>query len=89
MIAIKDLESPAAITSNSNDLDSVIVIIPALNEQRALPMVLGDIPKVGRVIVVDNGSTDRTADVAAIAGATVVIAIVSVLAKSAERGAGR
>ena len=71
MIAIKDMESPAAV-SDSNDLDSVIVIIPALNEQRALPMVLGDLPKVGRVIVVDNGSTDRTADVAATGGATVV-----------------
>lgn len=60
------------VTSDSNDLDSVVVIIPALNEQRSLPMVLGDIPKVGRVIVVDNGSTDRTADVTTIGGATVV-----------------
>lgn len=44
--------------------DSVVAIIPALNEERSLPLVLGDLPKLGEVIVVDNGSTDRTADVA-------------------------
>ncbi len=53
-------------------LDSVTVIIPALNEQRSLPLVLADLPAVGRVIVVDNGSTDDTANVARTAGATVV-----------------
>ncbi|MEK6236910.1 MAG: glycosyltransferase, partial [Planctomycetales bacterium] len=47
------------------------VIIPALNEEQSLPLVLGDLPPVGRVIVVDNGSTDRTAEVAAAHGATV------------------
>ena len=50
----------------------VIVIIPALNEEQALPHVLGDLPPVRQVIVVDNGSTDATASVAANAGATVV-----------------
>lgn len=72
MIAIKDMESPTVISSDCIDLDSAVVIIPALNEERSLPMVLGDIPKVGRVVVVDNGSTDRTSDVAAIGGATVI-----------------
>lgn len=49
------------------------VIIPAFNEERALPAVLAEIPK-GKavVIVVDNGSTDRTADVARAGGALVV-----------------
>ena len=46
-------------------LSEVTVIIPALNEERALPLVLRDLPPVGRVIVVDNGSTDATAEVAA------------------------
>jgi glycosyltransferase involved in cell wall biosynthesis len=54
------------------DLSGVVVVIPALNEEASLPLVLRDLPAIGRVIVVDNGSTDRTADVAAAAGATVV-----------------
>jgi glycosyltransferase involved in cell wall biosynthesis len=50
----------------------VVVIIPALNEEASLPLVLRDLPPVGCVIVVDNGSTDATARVAAEAGAQVV-----------------
>lgn len=56
----------------ANDLSSVFVIIPALNEESSLPLVLADLPKVGRVIVVDNGSTDTTAKVAVEGGAQVV-----------------
>ena len=54
------------------------VLIPALDEEQALPEVLAAIPRAGSgwrvatVTVVDNGSTDRTADVARAAGATVV-----------------
>ncbi|MDD5306297.1 MAG: glycosyltransferase family 2 protein [Deltaproteobacteria bacterium] len=50
------------------------VIIPVLNEERALPGVLCAIPRdlVRRVIVVDNGSTDCSAEVARERGATVV-----------------
>lgn len=48
------------------------VIIPVLNEQESIGAVLGDLPSVTRVIVVDNGSTDQTADVARNAGADVV-----------------
>ena len=52
----------------------VAVIIPALNEEQALGQVLAAIPRaaVREILVVDNGSTDRTADVARAAGATVV-----------------
>lgn len=52
----------------------VDVIIPALNEEDALPRVLTDIPQppVRRVVVADNGSTDATARVAREAGAEVV-----------------
>lgn len=53
-------------------LEHVTVIIPAFNEQAALPLVLSDLPAVGRVIVANNGSTDRTAEVASEAGALVV-----------------
>lgn len=52
----------------------ITVIIPVLNEEESIPLVLGEIPGdlASRVIVVDNGSTDRTAEVAAAAGAVVV-----------------
>lgn len=53
-------------------LESVTVIIPALNEEESLPLVLNDLPDVGQVIVVDNGSRDATPAVAAEHGATVV-----------------
>ena len=54
----------------------VAVIIPALNEEQALPKVLGDIPPElnADVIVVDNGSTDSTKEVAIEGGARVVVA---------------
>ena len=50
------------------------VIIPALNEEESLPFVLGELPwsTLYQVIVVDNGSQDRTAGVAAAHGALVV-----------------
>ena len=51
----------------------VDVIIPALNEEHAIGRVIADIPKeVHAVWVVDNGSTDGTAQVAAAAGAQVL-----------------
>ncbi len=51
------------------------VIIPALNEEAALPCVLRDLPTdcVRDVLVVDNGSSDRTAQVARAHGASVVV----------------
>jgi glycosyltransferase involved in cell wall biosynthesis len=52
----------------------ITVIIPVLNEEDAIGLVLADIPArmVSRVIVVDNGSTDRTGQMASEAGAIVV-----------------
>ncbi len=50
------------------------VLIPAWNEEEALPMVLVDLPKnwIRNVIVCDNGSTDRTAQVAHANGVHVI-----------------
>jgi glycosyltransferase involved in cell wall biosynthesis len=50
------------------------VIIPAFNEEKSIPSVLKDIPRawVRDIIVCDNNSTDRTAEVAAANGATVL-----------------
>lgn len=53
---------------------SVDVILPCLNEADALPAVLAEIPSSYRAIVVDNGSTDDSARIAADLGATVVTA---------------
>ena len=52
----------------------VVAIIPALNEALNLPHVLAGIPRdeVQQIIVVDNGSSDGTPEVAARAGATVI-----------------
>ncbi|HSB85838.1 MAG TPA: glycosyltransferase [Ilumatobacteraceae bacterium] len=48
------------------------VILPALNEASAVGWVLRRMPLGFRAIVVDNGSTDATAAIAAAHGATVV-----------------
>jgi glycosyltransferase involved in cell wall biosynthesis len=52
----------------------IAIVIPALNEEATLGAVLQAIPSSinARVIVVDNGSTDQTAAIAAKCGAEVV-----------------
>ncbi|MDJ0335929.1 glycosyltransferase family 2 protein [Salinibacterium sp. G-O1] len=50
----------------------VDVVFPCLNEEGALPWVLSRLPEGYRAIVVDNGSTDRSAEVALEHGALVV-----------------
>ncbi len=61
----------------------ISVIIAALNEEAAIAKVIDSVPKdlVDEIVVVDNGSTDRTAEVASAAGARVVT--------EAVRGYGR
>ena len=50
------------------------VLIPALNEEPAIARVIAEIPRARchRIIVIDNGSRDRTAEAARGAGAEVV-----------------
>lgn len=50
-----------------------VIVIPAYNEERTIAEVArGALQVADRVLVVDDGSSDRTAEVAAAAGATVV-----------------
>lgn len=51
------------------------LIIPALNEAESIGVLLREIPPgiFSQVIVVDNGSQDRTAEIARAAGAQVII----------------
>ena len=50
----------------------VDIVMPCLNEASALPWILGRLPEGYRAIVVDNGSTDDSAEVARSLGAHVV-----------------
>ena len=50
----------------------VTVVLPCLNEAASLPGVLADLPDGYRALVVDNNSTDATAEVARRHGAEVV-----------------
>lgn len=54
-------------------MDQVDVVLPCLDEAAALPGVLAALPAGYRAIVVDNGSTDGSPEVAAAHGATVVL----------------
>jgi glycosyltransferase involved in cell wall biosynthesis len=49
------------------------VVVPVLDEAEALPWVLGRLPHGYRPLVVDNGSTDGSGDVARDLGATVLV----------------
>lgn len=52
----------------------IAVIIPAFNEADAVGLVVNEIPTfVDEIIVVDNNSTDLTAEIARKAGATVLL----------------
>jgi dolichol-phosphate hexosyltransferase len=52
---------------------SITAIIPCLNEEEAIEQVIRAIPDyIDEVIVVDNNSTDRTAEIAARLGAKVI-----------------
>jgi len=56
----------------STDMPNVTVVLPCLNEAASLPGVLAAMPDGYRALVVDNNSTDGTADVARRHGAEVV-----------------
>ena len=66
---------------------SITVIIPCLNEEQGIEQVLRLLPTfVDQVIVVDNGSTDRTSDVARSFGAHVIREDVRGYGRAYKRG---
>src|SRR5204863_4509672 len=67
--------------------NSITVIIPCLNEEQGIEQVLRRMPDfVDQVIVVDNGSTDRTSDVARSFGAHVIREPVRGYGRSYKKG---
>jgi glycosyltransferase involved in cell wall biosynthesis len=69
---------------------SITVIIPCLNEEQGIEQVLRRMPSfVDQVIVVDNGSTDRTSDVAKSLGAEVIREEVRGYGRSYKKGFSR
>ncbi len=65
----------------------ITVIIPCLNEEQGIEQVLRRMPEfVDQVIVVDNGSTDRTAEVATSLGARVIREHVRGYGRAYKRG---
>jgi dolichol-phosphate hexosyltransferase len=66
---------------------SVTAVIPCLNEEQGIERVLTRMPGfVDQVIVVDNNSTDRTAEVAASLGAEVIREDVRGYGRAYKRG---
>lgn len=77
----------------------ISVVVPAFNEERLLPATLASIQAAtsafdergwaSELIVCDNNSTDRTADIALAAGATVVFEPMNQIARARNTGAAR
>ncbi len=73
--SVTDFEWLSAVgphTVGSVQLTACDVVVPCRDEAAALPLVLRAVPDGFHPIVVDNGSSDGTADVARRLGATVV-----------------
>ena len=77
----------------------ISLVIPAFNEERLLPQSLAAISAASsafvaagwtaELIVCDNNSTDRTAEIAAAAGATVVFEPINQIGRARNTGAAR
>jgi glycosyltransferase involved in cell wall biosynthesis len=77
----------------------ISVIVPAFNEERLLPATLRSVREsmqafdeagwASELIVCDNNSTDRTAEIAAAAGARVVFEPINQIARARNAGAAQ
>ena len=63
---------------NDDYRQQLVVMIPCLNEEKTLPKVLNSIPKQIngiteiQILIIDDGSTDKTSEIATKFGATVI-----------------
>ncbi len=64
------MEKPASASRAENPLISAV--IPTLNEERNLPFLLGTLGWCHEVVIVDQGSEDRTVEIARESGARIV-----------------
>jgi glycosyltransferase involved in cell wall biosynthesis len=64
----------SSLDSADVDVPSIDIVLPCLDEAGALPWVLSHLPAPARAIVVDNGSTDGSPEIARAYGALVVTA---------------
>ena len=80
-VKVSERESPALPSNAAKvaNLSRVALVIPALDEEEALPKVLADLERLQRshrlldtIVVVDNGSTDGTASIVRRAGVTLL-----------------
>ena len=77
----------------------ISIVVPAFNEEQLLPESLHRIKSSStafteagwttELIVCDNNSTDRTADIAAVAGATVIFEPINQISRARNAGAAR
>ena len=83
-------ELPVAESSSETEamLNQTVVIIPARNEESSIGLVLGALPRVAKVIVVNNGSTDSTSVIARSTGAYVVDEVIPGYGRACRRGLG-
>ena len=78
-----------------SDTPDYSIVVPAFNEQDLLPATLKSlaeameaVPYEGEVVVCDNNSTDRTAEIARTAGARVVFEGTNQISRARNTGAG-
>jgi glycosyltransferase involved in cell wall biosynthesis len=70
---VRDVSSETVTAANAVPTTALVdVVLPCLNEAGALPWILTRIPDGYRALVIDNGSTDNSADIARHHGATVI-----------------
>lgn len=69
-------QTAPAVADTSTAYPTLAAVIPALNEEGSIGAVVANLRRAGvsTVVVADNGSVDRTSEVAAAAGARVVVA---------------